>query len=164
MAWLSHRRQQLPESLRGGAGRAYLLRAIHAASLYLRTSSDIVTLNSACGEALKLAGAWQWYDGVLFHSMLAAADTGGEPVGWAALLRGDADLHRLFESVPSPSPRRPTNLETSTNPAIGRRRRSARRRSASTAPPSLDDDDRRARASALSRARFVCVLGQDLST
>ena len=97
MAWLSHRRQQLPESLRGGAGRAYPLRAIHAASLYLRTSSDIVTLNSACGEALKLAGAWQWYDGVLFHSMLAAADAGGEPVGWAALLRGDADLHRLFE-------------------------------------------------------------------
>ena len=28
---------------------------------------------------------------------LAAADAGGEPVGWAALLRGDADLHRLFE-------------------------------------------------------------------
>jgi len=96
MAALGARRQPLPADLRRHACRLDP-KAVHAAQLYLRCAYDAATLNSACGEALKLAGAWQWYDGVLFHSMLAAADAGGEPVGWAALLRGDADLHRLFE-------------------------------------------------------------------
>ena len=106
MAWLTERGQRLPPSLgpppsnsRDGVWAA--LPSVHAAQSFLRISSDVVILNSACGEPLRLSGAWQWFDGPLFMHMLGAAErsTDQSSVDWGALLRNDRDLLEVFESL-----------------------------------------------------------------
>ena len=99
MAWLSEQRQRLPPELRrphsrpGMRGLWAALPAVHAAQLFLRVTSDVVILNSACGEPLALAGAWQWFDGPTFMSMLDELDRQqagaprGAPIDWPSLLR-----------------------------------------------------------------------------
>jgi hypothetical protein len=65
--------------------------AVHAAALFLRCSSDLLSLNSACGAPLRLAGAWEWFDSVLFHKVYAAV-TAAPQTSWLALFRGDQQL------------------------------------------------------------------------
>ena len=108
MAWLSEQRQRLPPELRrphsrqGMHGLWAALPAVHVAQLFLRVTSDVVILNSACGEPLALAGAWQWFDGPTFMSMLDELPTGGQ-IDWSALLRESRALPRLRIRVPEPS-------------------------------------------------------------
>ena len=111
MAWLAATRQLLPAALRrrqrSSAHGAILLQAAHFASLVNRITADLVVLNSACGEPLELRGPWEWFDGVLFESMLsaaakaaAAAQTDFGPSGcWARLLRGDTRLLRVLNAL-----------------------------------------------------------------
>ena len=106
MAWLAQTRQLLPPALRKRqrSSRGATLQAAHFASLVTRVTTDLGIFNSACGEPLSLRGPWEWFDGVLFESMLSAtskasanaqADFG--PSGcWAGLLRGDAQLLKVF--------------------------------------------------------------------
>ena len=107
MAWLAKTRQRLPADLRQrprGAAAASL-RTAHLASLFTRVTTDLVVLNSACGEPLLLHGPWEWFDGRLFEWMLNVAssaspdhhDTEGVSSCWSRLLRGDERLLRLFE-------------------------------------------------------------------
>ena len=125
MGWLAARRQRLPPEMRpkgtGRHGAVVNVAAMHAAHLFMRCTADVLALNSACGAPLQLLGAWQWFDSVLFHSMLerritaAAASAavrgggggnggggkggGGGDGSWAALLRGDAELLRVVEAL-----------------------------------------------------------------
>lgn len=109
MAWLAETRQRLPSELRRRprAQRRPSIQAAHYASLFTRVSADISILNSACGEPLALHGPWQWFDGVVFEGMLAAASSAGAAAQaahgadscWASLLRGDEKLLRVFEEL-----------------------------------------------------------------
>lgn len=112
MGWLAVTRQRLPDNLRKrphrhGAGGAFMLQTAHLASLFTRVTTDLAVLNSACGEPLALHGPWEWFDGVLFESMLftavnASANSKNDysPTGcWAALLRGDAKLLRVLDAL-----------------------------------------------------------------
>jgi len=67
-----------------------------AATLFLRASTDVMLLNSGCGEPLAIAGAWQFYDGPTFHAMLHAARRGAARL---RLLRGDALLAGLLAAL-----------------------------------------------------------------
>jgi len=98
MAWLAAKKDALPAELRRrAAGPAASVAVAHAASLFTRAAADLAVLNSACGAPLALHGAWEWFDGVLFEAMAHAAAAGGARGSWAALLRGDATLLRVFE-------------------------------------------------------------------
>ena len=75
MAWLSATRQRMPAELRKRprtvrVGRRSRPRTLHR---YSRVSTDIGVLNSACGQPLLLHGPWEWFDGVLFESLLVRA-------------------------------------------------------------------------------------------
>ena len=108
MAWLSATRQRMPAELRKRPrtveGRQ-TLKAAHFASLFTRVSTDIGVLNSACGQPLLLHGPWEWFDGVLFESLLVRAASAsaakqaanGADGCWPGLLRGDAALFGVFE-------------------------------------------------------------------
>ena len=107
MAWLSATRQRMPAELRKRPrtveGRQ-TLKAAHFASLFTRVSTDIGVLNSACGQPLLLHGPWEWFDGVLFESLVRAASASaakqaahGADGCWQGLLRGDAALFGVFE-------------------------------------------------------------------
>ena len=107
MAWLAETRQRLPTELRKRSRRCASLQAAHFASLFTRVSADVTVLNSACGAPLALHGPWEWFDGVLFESMFAAA-AGASPESqaahgasscWAGLLRGDPGLLAVFEQL-----------------------------------------------------------------
>jgi hypothetical protein len=108
MGWLSATRQRMPSDCRKRprtSAARHTLRAAHYASLYTRVATDLNVLNSACGEPLALKGPWEWFDGVLFEAMLVSAAAAPKPAQeatgaascWAALLRGDAALVRVFE-------------------------------------------------------------------
>ena len=78
-------------------GIAFPVAAVHAANVYMRCTADLLMLNSACGQPLRLLGAWQWFDSILFHGMLDSARRGGAGASWRAQLRGDAQLLQVFE-------------------------------------------------------------------
>ena len=71
--------------------------AVHAANVYMRCTADLLMLNSACGQPLRLLGAWQWFDSILFHGMLDAARRGGAGASWRAQLRGDLRAERRVQ-------------------------------------------------------------------
>ena len=101
MAWLAARRKMLPDEVRRRGnprfGIAFPVASVHVANLYMRCTADLLMLNSACGQPLRLLGAWQWFDSILFHGMLDAARRGGAGASWQTLLRGDAQLLQVFE-------------------------------------------------------------------
>ena len=101
MAWLAARRKMLPDEVRRRGnprfGIAFPVASVHVANLYMRCTADLLILNSACGQPLRLLGAWQWFDSILFHGMLDAARRGGAGASWQTLLRGDAQLLQVFE-------------------------------------------------------------------
>lgn len=107
MAWLAETRQRLPSELRKRSRRCASLQAAHFASLFTRVSADLTVLNSACGEPLALHGPWEWFDGVLFENMFAAAASSsaesqaarGSASCWASLLRSDPGLLAVFEQL-----------------------------------------------------------------
>ena len=51
-----------------------------------------------CGGPLRLAGAWEWFDSVLFHKVHAAVSAAPQ-TGWLALMRGDQQLVDLAVSL-----------------------------------------------------------------
>ncbi|KAL3901076.1 MAG: hypothetical protein SGPRY_012341, partial [Prymnesium sp.] len=112
---LSHSAQDqpLPPNLRTPHSRPHqrglwsALPAVHSAMLFTQVSSDLLLLNSAFGQPLSLAGAWQWFDGPLFMHMLDAVDAqqarkttaATSPRGdveWSELLLRDPGLLELF--------------------------------------------------------------------
>tara|TARA_B100000524_G_scaffold345461_1_gene244114 strand:- start:626 stop:1018 length:393 start_codon:yes stop_codon:yes gene_type:complete len=59
----------------------------------LSKSPNLGLLNSSCGEPLQLAGAWEWYDGVVFHTIHELAERGADA---PTMLRGDPSLIEQF--------------------------------------------------------------------
>ena len=124
MAWLAATRQRLPPELRSrpsGVPTASM-QVVHAATLYLRVAKDVAVLNSACGSPVRLHGAWEWFDGVLLQGMLRRMASGGAPADfsdWHALLRGDATLIQLFESLRPVALNIEAELEETAKPSQG---------------------------------------------
>lgn len=97
LARLDVRRERLPPDERGRQLAACpTADGMHASSLFLRASTDLLLINSACCEPLDVAGAWQFFDGPLFHWMLDAASTGSSG---RELMRNDPLLYRLLCSL-----------------------------------------------------------------
>jgi hypothetical protein len=97
LARLDVRRERLPADERGRQlASCPTVDGLHASALFLRASTDMLLLNSACCEPLDVAGAWQFFDGPLFHWMLDAASTGS---GGRQLMRNDPLLYRLLCSL-----------------------------------------------------------------
>ena len=97
LARLDVLRERLPPDERGRQlASCPTVDALRASSLFLRAATDVLLLNSACCDPLEVAGAWQFYDGPLFHWMHDAASRGS---GGRELMRNDPLLYRLLCSL-----------------------------------------------------------------
>lgn len=93
LARLDRRRQRLTPDARGTElANCPSADGLHAQALFLRAATDMLLLNSACSEPILVAGAWQFYDGPLFHWMLHEA--AGRAAGGRELVNDDPMLYR----------------------------------------------------------------------